>query len=90
MLNHSEQISRRRFIRTVAVAGGGAAIAVGLSKSASAEQHKFPQAKVHYQSIPKSGQRCQTCSLWLAPNSCTSVDGPISPAGWCMLYQPKS
>jgi hypothetical protein len=81
------QISRRQFMRSAALAGGF--VAAGLSKSGSAAPAKFPQAKVHDQPIPKSGQRCQNCSLWQSPNSCASVEGPISPAGWCMLYQPK-
>ena len=86
---HRTQISRRQFIRSAAVAGGGVILVTGLASSASAAPAKFAQFKVHYQPIPKSGQRCQNCSLWQAPNECASVEGPISPAGWCMLYQPK-
>jgi hypothetical protein len=88
-LEKGTRISRRQFIGRTAVAGGGVIVVAALAGSASAAPAKFPQAKVHYQPVPKSGQRCQNCSLWQAPNACSSVEGPISPAGWCMLYQPK-
>lgn len=84
------ECSRRDFIRTAAVAAGGAVIAVGFISSASAEQKKLSQQQAHYQPVPKSGHRCQTCALWKPPTECASVEGQVSPAGWCMLYQPKS
>ena len=71
--------------------GGGALMAVALSGSArAAAPKKFSQQQAHYQPIPKSGQRCQNCALWQAPTSCQQVEGQVSPAGWCILYQPKS
>ena len=83
-------VSRRDFLNISAV-GGGALMALSLSGSApAAETKKFSQQKAHYQATPKSGQRCQVCSLWQAPTSCQQVEGPVSPAGWCMLYAPKS
>jgi hypothetical protein len=36
------------------------------------------QKAVEYQDTPKGD-----CSLFQEPNSCTLVDGEISPAGWC-------
>ena len=86
----STSVSRRDFLNISAV-GSGAWMAVGLSgSSAAAAPKKFSQQKVHYQPTPKSGQRCQICSLWQAPTSCQQVEGPVSPAGWCILYAPKS
>lgn len=92
-MSHEENVSvgrlsRRDFINIAAV-GGGALIAVGLATPTSAAAKKFTQQQAHYQAVPKSGQRCQTCALWQAPTSCQQVDGQISPAGWCMLYQQK-
>jgi anaerobic selenocysteine-containing dehydrogenase len=84
-----EKVSRRDFLNIAAV-GAGALVAVGVSDAASAAPKKFTQKQAHYQPIPKSGQRCQTCALWQAPNECQQVEGPISPAGWCILYVPKS
>ncbi len=84
----SMRVSRRDFLN-VAALGSGALITVGLAARASAAPKKFSQQQAHYQPIPKSGQRCQTCALWQSPTSCQVVDGQVSPAGWCMLYQAK-
>ncbi len=83
-----EAVSRRDFLNIAAV-GGGAMMAVGLASSASATPKKFTQQQAHYQPIPKSGQRCQNCALWQSPKDCQLVEGPVSPAGWCILYQAK-
>lgn len=82
-------VSRRDFLNVAAVAGG-AVISVGLVEPALAAPKKFSQQQAHYQPIPKSGQRCQTCALWQAPTDCQVVEGKVSPAGWCILYQAKS
>lgn len=87
---NSSSVSRRDFLNISAV-GSGALMTVALSGSAmAAAPKKFSQQKAHYQATPKSGQRCQICSLWQAPTSCQQVEGPVSPAGWCILYAPKS
>lgn len=85
----SGPVSRRDFLNIAAV-GAGSLVAVTVSGRASAASKKFSQKQAHYQPIPKSGQRCQTCALWQAPNQCQQVEGPVSPAGWCILYAPKS
>lgn len=85
----SRSVSRRDFLNIAAVSGG-AIVAIGLASPASAAPKKFSQQQAHYQPIPKSGQRCQTCALWQPPTACQQVDGQISPAGWCILYVPKN
>ena len=82
------RVSRRDFLNIAAV-GGGAVVALSMSAASSAAPKKLSQQQAHYQPVPKAGQRCQTCALWQAPTSCQQVDGPISPAGWCILYAPK-
>ena len=81
-------VSRRDFLN-IAAAGGGALMAIGLSDGASAAPKKFSQQQAHYQPVPKSGQRCQSCALWQPPTACQQVEGQVSPAGWCILYVPK-
>ena len=81
-------VSRRDFLNIAAV-GGCALAAVAMAGPARAAPKKFTQQQARYQPIPKSGQRCQTCALWQPPTACQQVEGQISPAGWCTLYQPK-
>jgi hypothetical protein len=82
------RVSRRDFL-TVGGVAGWALISVGVTDSASAAPKKFTKEQAKYQPVPKNGQRCQICSLWKPPASCQVVEGEISPAGWCILYQPK-
>ena len=88
--NTDDRAIRRRDFLNIAAVGGGALIAISMVGSASAAPKKFSQQQAHYQPIPKSGQRCQSCALWQPPTACQQVEGQISPAGWCILYQPKS
>lgn len=81
-------VSRRDFLNIAAV-GGCAVAAATMVSPARAAPKKFTQQQARYQPIPKSGQRCQTCALWQPPTACQQVEGQISPAGWCTLYQPK-
>lgn len=85
----TSSVSRRDFLNIAAI-GGGVIVAAGLTTPASAAPKKFSQQQAKYQPVPKNGQRCQNCALWQSPHDCQQVEGPISPAGWCMLYQPKS
>ena len=82
-------VSRRDFLNLAAV-GGGTLIAAGMAARAVAAPKKFSQQQAKYQPVPKNGQRCQNCALWQSPTSCQVVEGLVSPAGWCMLYQAKS
>jgi hypothetical protein len=50
---------------------------------------KVAQTVVKYQDTPKGDQACENCSLFEAPSSCKTVDGTISPQGWCMVYAKK-
>lgn len=87
---HGRAVSRRDFLNITAV-GAGALVVAGTGSSISAaEKKKFSQQQAKYQPVPKNGQRCQACALWQAPTSCQVVDGTVSPAGWCILYQAKS
>ena len=81
-------VSRRDFLNIAAV-GGCALAAAGMASSAAAAPKKFTQQQARYQPVPKSGQRCQSCALYQPPTACQQVEGQVSPAGWCMLYQPK-
>lgn len=83
----ARSISRRDLLNVAALSSALAAL--GANSSARAAPKKFTKEQAKYQPVPKNGQRCQTCSLWEPPTSCQVVEGTISPAGWCILYQPK-
>jgi High potential iron-sulfur protein len=89
-MTESNGISRRRVLTVAAGAAGaitGVAAIVGASTPAQAA--KAPQKSVKYQETPKGEQRCDNCALFEAPSSCKTVDGTISPEGWCMVYAKK-
>ena len=88
VLSRIDRVSRRDFLFGVSVGSGaliGATLIAGPAKAAT----KMPQKAVKYQDTPKGNARCDNCALFQAPSSCKLVDGPIAPAGWCVLYKAK-
>ncbi len=81
------ELSRRTLLQGVAC-GAGAATILGATVNRAAAA-KMSQQAVAYQGGPKGSQRCDNCNLWQAPNACKSVEGNISPQGWCKIYVPK-
>jgi hypothetical protein len=69
--------------RTLLLAAAAAAPALALGR---AEAAGLPQTAVSYQESPKDGKDCKGCKLFVAPASCKSVSGTISPNGWCKLW----
>lgn len=69
--------------RTILLAAAFAAPALALGR---AEAATLPPAAVAYQDTPKDGKQCDGCKLFVAPASCKSVSGVISPKGWCKLW----
>ena len=47
---------------------------------------KKTKEQVRYQWEPHRGEQCATCSMFLKPDACTDVQGPISSHGWCRIY----
>jgi len=81
-------LSRRTVvIRSLTACAAGAAAALAPVKEAAA---KMAQKAVEYQDTPKGDQECSNCSLFQEPNSCTLVDGEISPKGWCKFWVKKT
>jgi hypothetical protein len=80
----SLELSRRCLLQRAACAAGAAAI-LGVGVNA-AMAGKMSQASVGYQGSPKGSQSCANCRLFQAPNACRSVDGSISPQGWCRIW----
>jgi hypothetical protein len=85
-----KDLSRRVFLQRVATYGVGAAIIQGLGSNLATAQAKVPQNTVSYQDKPKGTQRCDGCNLFQPPNACKTVEGEISPQGWCSLFTKKA
>ncbi len=80
----SMEVSRRCVLRRAACAAGAVTI-LGAGIDA-AMAGKMPQAAVSYRGSPKGSQSCANCRLFVAPSACRSVDGAISPNGWCSIW----
>jgi hypothetical protein len=72
--------------RTVLMAAAGAAplLVVGRAEAAG-----LPKTAVGYQDHPNEDKQCSECNFFVAPNSCKSVAGEISPNGYCKLFAKK-
>ena len=75
--------------RTILMAAAGAAPLLALGATA-VKAAKMSQTSAKYQPTPKDGKQCDGCNLFVAPGACKSVDGAISPKGWCMLWVKKA
>ena len=47
---------------------------------------RVSQLEAQYQSTPKGLFSCAACTFFIRPRSCKVVNGDISPAGWCKLF----
>ena len=63
-----------------------AASTLGFSSLARAVE-KLGMVDVDYQHSPKGKQRCDNCRVFVAPDQCNSVQGKVSPAGWCNIWR---
>lgn len=80
-------VSRRTVLRAIGGIGGCAAIA-GIAGRAAASA-KLPRDQVSYQPSPKGDKTCLLCANYEGNGSCKVVEGPISPDGWCRLWNAK-
>jgi hypothetical protein len=86
-MNKDKRISRRVVLRGAAVAAGAVPV---LLAGMNAAEAKASQASVQYKDSPKGDQSCANCRLFEPPAACKSVDGTISPNGWCMIWVKKA
>lgn len=80
----SARVSRR----TVLIGAAGATSFLALMNGGA--EAKMAPSSVKYQASPKDGKQCDGCNLFVAPSSCKSVAGDISPKGWCALWVKKA
>jgi hypothetical protein len=67
----------------------GLAAAAALFAQAARAVVKLSMVDVDYQQRPKGKQRCDNCRVWDPPSRCATVEGEISPAGWCRIWRPQ-
>lgn len=85
----ASRLSRRHLFKHLA---GIAALVMAmplLTDDAAKAQPKQSKEEVKYQTHPNEGHACAACQFFQPPKTCQLVDGDISPAGWCMLWQEK-
>jgi High potential iron-sulfur protein len=80
------QVTRRTILRGAAVAASAIPV---LLAGVSAAHAKASQKAVAYQDTPKGEQSCANCRVFEPPSSCKTVEGPVSPNGWCKIYIKK-
>jgi High potential iron-sulfur protein len=83
----SAEISRRSILQVIAWAAG--AVPIMLASTGPALASKMSKSSVGYRGSPKGSQKCSNCALFIAPSSCKSVEGPVSPNGWCKIWVKK-
>jgi hypothetical protein len=84
---HFTHVSRRKLLQNAAC-GAGAITLLGTAGGARAAA-KVSQKSVAYQESPKGTQSCGNCNVFEAPSACKTVEGTVSPQGWCKIWQPK-
>lgn len=85
---YSGERSRRSLLRDFACAAASGAL-VSAAYKAFAAKPKKSQADVAYQDSPHGSERCDNCEPFIAPNKCRTVEGTVSPQGWCKIYVAK-
>ena len=83
--------SRRTLLHGALLATGGVILSATALAAASeaAAGNKMSQKSAGYRNKPLGKSQCDNCGLWLPPSACKTVDGAISPSGWCNLYNSK-
>jgi hypothetical protein len=81
-------VCRRSILKSVPMIAGAIFSATVIPESVFA-QTKVSHEIAKYQDQPNNGQQCSTCSQFEPPSGCKLVESPISPNGWCQLYQAK-
>jgi hypothetical protein len=82
----SAGISRRLLLWSVAAVGSVPVLAMSVDLAWA----KMAKTAVAYQDTPHGDQKCSNCKLFEPPSSCKSVEGTISPEGWCKIWVKKA
>jgi len=89
-MNDDTRFSRRSLLRRTALLAGAALTANVISSRPAYAQAKASKEAMKYQDKPNGDQRCSNCSQFVAPASCSVVDGTINPNGYCIAWVKKA
>lgn len=84
--NTMDSRSRRSLLRHALACATGGAIAF-VVETGNAFAAKFAQKAVFYRPTPSLGQKCSNCKIFIRPQFCQSVEGVVSPNGWCVIWR---
>ena len=96
MDSDKQSVSRASMLRSLAaapIAIGALAALQAEAASATTKSGTLAPKAVQYQPHPKAGAECDQCKFYIngktktSTGACTQVAGPISPKGWCVVYQ---
>lgn len=83
----TNSVSRRSVLQGATIVAGGVAMLATTMTTQRAEAAKMSQKVAGYQDTPKDGLRCDGCASFQAPSSCKTVDGTVSPSGYCRFFK---
>ena len=86
MLNDDVKLRMNRRAALLTLAGTAPLLVL----RSTGAQAKMAQSNVGYQAEPKDGKQCDQCNFFLPPNACKTVDGEITPTGYCKLWNKKA
>jgi anaerobic selenocysteine-containing dehydrogenase len=73
--------SRRKVLKAAA----GVASLLGLGTRV-AYAGKASKSAVAYRDSPNGDKNCANCKVFVSPSACKTVEGAISPNGWCKIW----
>src|SRR6516162_5992231 len=85
MIQLASRLARRSLLRRFFGAVGASTLFYAVPFSATAVI-KISQNAVAYQDHPEGEKRCDKCIQFQPPDACKTVDGTISPNGYCRLF----
>jgi High potential iron-sulfur protein len=72
--------TRRRLLQ----AAGAVSLLCFGARAANAA--KASKAAVSYRDTPNGDKNCANCKVFAPPDACKTVDGAVSPNGWCKIW----
>lgn len=87
---HNHHIpSRRAVLRSGAVLTAAAMTGGLMSRREALAQSKASKEAMNYQDKPSQDKQCSNCFNFIPSNSCSIVEGTVSPNGYCIAWAKK-